>query len=327
MAQYSQQEKDRLINYPIESVLQAFGRRTEHRGRMYYSPFRQESTPSFCVDPNRNVWKDFGEDSGGNVLTLVCRLKGITPSEAWDVLADLSGTSPVYDAPAALTFGPSAEKESKIIIDKLHRFINPRLEHYARSRGIPPELLRHYCMEASYHISGHSLNRYYAIAFPTCERAEWVLRGASDKPGSKRVTRALPTFFTAHGELSSIKSIQAVVVFEGFFDFLSWLKIKGRTLPFYDVCVLNSVSNLDRAMPYLLEHESIICYLDNDEAGRKALEKIKSMASDGQEVHDNSVTLVTISPDGSTFLHKDVNEYLMAARPSRNNHSFHLKTH
>jgi DNA primase len=42
------------------------------------------------------------------------------------------------------------------------------------------------------------------------------------------------------------------------------------------VAILNSVANVQKAMDFLKSHKEIYTYLDNDEAGRKATELIKS---------------------------------------------------
>jgi DNA primase len=40
----------------------------------YYSPFRQEQTPSFKVNTERNLWYDFGTGEHGDIIDLVCAL-------------------------------------------------------------------------------------------------------------------------------------------------------------------------------------------------------------------------------------------------------------
>lgn len=48
MARYSEQEKMELRRVSIAEVMSMLGKRTDHdRGSMYYSPFREENTPSF----------------------------------------------------------------------------------------------------------------------------------------------------------------------------------------------------------------------------------------------------------------------------------------
>ena len=52
------------------------------------------------------------------------------------------------------------------------------------------------------------------------------------------------------------------------------------------MAILNSVANVQKAMKFLKEHKNIDAYLDNDEAGRKAIQKIKSSCF---SVNDRSV--------------------------------------
>ena len=61
-------------------------------------------------------------------------------------------------------------------------------------------------------------------------------------------------------------------VFEGFMDFLSAATLGLET---GDCLVLNSVSNVEKAMKYLDGYGCIDCYLDRDEAGRRTLETLK----------------------------------------------------
>lgn len=75
-------------------------------------------------------------------------------------------------------------------------------------------------------------------------------------------------------------------IFEGFVDFLSLLTMKGEETISPSI-VLNSVSNIHRAVAYLHENgiNSVRAFLDNDEAGRQALQGIQSS---GIKVEDMS---------------------------------------
>jgi DNA primase len=42
----------------------------------YFSPFRNEKTASFKIKMSDNVWYDFGDGAGGNVIDFVMRYKG-----------------------------------------------------------------------------------------------------------------------------------------------------------------------------------------------------------------------------------------------------------
>ena len=75
--------------------------------------------------------------------------------------------------------------------------------------------------------------------------------------------------------------------------------------------MLNSVANVSRAIPYLRLHRTIICCLDNDEAGRAALETIRSL---------NKTLNDPIVIDGSLFYEdfNDVNDWWVAMKTTWN---------
>ena len=88
-------------------------------------------------------------------------------------------------------------------------------------------------------------------------------------------------------------------VFEGFIDFLS-----AERLGFNDgtdTIVLNSVSNLSKAIEPLTEYPLILCYLDNDAAGRATLARLQ------KEFGDRVIDKSALYPN-----HKDLNDYLVS---------------
>ena len=93
-------------------------------------------------------------------------------------------------------------------------------------------------------------------------------------------------------------------LFEGFMDFLSFMTLRRKEndgLRRQDYLVLNSVSNIQKALESLSHYENIQCFLDNDEAGRNAYLRLS-------KEFGNLVT------DASTLYSgfKDLNEYLCA---------------
>lgn len=85
-------------------------------------------------------------------------------------------------------------------------------------------------------------------------------------------------------------------MFEGFIDYLSALTlgIIGA-----DAIILNSVSNVNRAIPHLRDYNTIHCYLDNDVAGKTALAQLTERF--GTKVIDRSTLYLG---------YNDLNEYL-----------------
>jgi len=298
MATYTDSQKERIMSYPIEGILQHFGKRTDHKGEMYFSPFRDEANPSFHIRRGENVWMDFGSGEGGNVLTLVSQLQHIPIEQCWDFVAGLNQNVIILDS----TSVPSPSNhphQARIIIDKVgDNFSYRNLVKYAESRCIPRHILEHYCHQVTYHIESRPDTRWTAIGFPAGEG--WVLRHSMDGPFAKRCTGSSCSLIGAGGEVVASPTCDRVEVFEGFFDFLSWLVIKNRTKPFSDICVLNSVNNLSKGLPFISSHRDISCWLDNDEAGRKALSILRESCP-GARDHLSDMGRV-----------KDVNELLQA---------------
>ena len=54
----------------------------------------------------------------------------------------------------------------------------------------------------------------------------------------------------------------------------SWISSVQQDTPQYDCCILNSVSNIEKALPWITAHKNIAAFMDNDEAGRNTLQKI-----------------------------------------------------
>lgn len=244
---------------------------------MYLSPFRQESNPSFSVDFDRNVWYDHGIGEGGSIIDLVARMENCTVAGAISRLEQNNGLSAVE------TRQPS-ESSRRIEIRSVSSLEHPALLNYLRDRNIDLAAARKYCQEVRYSIGNKD---YFAIGFNN-DAGGWELRNANFKGSS------------TPKNITTLKNgSDTVMVFEGFIDFLSYLSLKENPSPSIDTTVLNSVTNLAKAVPFLQSHRTVHAFLDNDEAGRKALEKLRANVP-SSEVVDQSVFYRN---------HKDLNDY------------------
>ncbi len=95
---------------------------------------------------------------------------------------------------------------------------------------------------------------------------------------------------------------ETCIVFEGFMDYLSYLTLKNIQHSKVDVVVLNSISNLSKAMDFIKSHQKIYTYLDNDEAGKNATQQINKLSSTHNCIH------IDKSTDYANY--KDLNEWL-----------------
>lgn len=267
MATYTEQQKQEILSYPIEEFLRVLGKRTEHRGEMYYSPFRDEENPSFHINRQKNVWMDFGLGKGGNILTLVQMLLGVKGAEAWDILSS-QNLSDLFCLPCH----EQARPEGKLTIREVSDHFCTRLISYSKSRGIPADILSRYCKQVSY-CSGSSDRVWTSIGFPNAAGG-WVLRNDREGAYSKITTISMCSYLNAEGQQCKEAVHSHIEVFEGFFDFMSWLILSGKVVPGCDVCVLNSVNNLERSMEFISAHQSISCWFDCDHAGMEAYSRL-----------------------------------------------------
>ncbi|WP_418664569.1 toprim domain-containing protein, partial [Alistipes ihumii] len=151
-------------------------------------------------------------------------------------------------------------------------------------RGIDPAIARTYCREVRYTIGG---KEYFAIGFRN-DAGGWELRNPRFKGSS-----------TPKNITTLDNGSDTTMVFEGFIDFLSYLSLKANPTPAIDATVLNSVTNLQKAVPFLSHHRVVHAFLDNDDAGRKALARLEESLP-STEVIDQSVFYRN---------HKDLNDY------------------
>ena len=276
---------DEIKRISIRAYLAARGivpqREQGNRG-MYLSPLRKERTASFSVSYDKNLWHDFGTGEGGSIIDLVARMEGCSEIEAARRLAigEHGMLVPIH-VEALRTNEPTP---SRLIILSDRELTHPALLGYLTGRGIDPAIARTYCREVRYTIGG---KEYFAIGFRN-DAGGWELRNPRFKGSS-----------TPKNITTLDNGSDTTMVFEGFIDFLSYLSLKANPTPAIDATVLNSVTNLQKAVPFLSHHRVVHAFLDNDDAGRKALARLKESLP-STEVIDQSVFYRN---------HKDLNDY------------------
>ena len=262
--------------------------KTSGKSFVYDSPFREEKTASFHVYLDDNRFHDFGDPSKGkNVIDLVQNLHNVTFSQAVELLV---GTElPV--ASISTFVGQKSENEGiKQVITEIRPLQNSSLINYCRDRAITSGIATRWFNEIHY---TYNQKRYFGVGFEN-DLGGYVTRNALMKHPNNIGTAGITTLQSAN--------TQSLAIFEGYFDFLSAMEHYGYNTPTNTVIILNSVSNLKQAFPLILEATKINLFLDNDSAGRKAMEAIKAT---GKTVVDHSSIYAN---------HKDFNEFLIASR-------------
>ncbi len=257
----------------------------DSKGLWFYAPYRNERKPSFHVNPRKNVWFDFGTGEGGDIFTLAGAMSGKT-----DFIEQARYIAEKMNMPVAEPYKPVPFVEEPTFENvEISRLESPALLRYLEQRGIPKEIAQRYCVQVDYELHG---KHYYAIGF---------------KNNDKGLELRNP-FFKGSYPPKSITSISGgnsrCNVFEGFIDFLSAERLGWNDGN--DSVVLNSVANVGKAIPALAKYPLILCYLDNDTAGRAAVARLRREF--GDRVSDKSA----LYPDN-----KDLNDYLMSLSPKQ----------
>ena len=265
----------------------------------YKSPLREETEASFKVNTERNQWYDFALGKGGNIIALAQEL--YCSDHVPYLLQRIEEQTPRIH-PVSFSFGKQSSSEPSFQQLEIVPLSSPALLTYLQERGINIALAKRECSEARFTNNG---KRYFAIAFPNVS-------------GGYEVRNRYFKGCIAPKEISHIrqpgKAGNTCYVFEGFMDYLSFLTLRQDSCPNYpeldgqDYIVLNSVSNVNKALYPLGSYGRIHCFFDNDCAGMEALRQIRNEYDSTRYIRDASQIY------GGC---KDLNEYLQKRMADR----------
>ena len=259
----------------------------------YKSPLREETEASFKVNTELNQWYDFGIGKGGNIIALAAEL--YRSDNVSYLLERIAKQTPNLHTTIHVpsSFGRQSVSEPMYRHLQVTELSSPVLLSYLQERGINTELAKRECRELRFENKGKP---YFAIGFPNMAGGYEVRnRYFKGCVAPKNITH-----IRQQGEPRSM-----CYLFEGFMDYLSFLTIRTRNNPQYprlttqDYVILNSVSNLAKAVGILATYPQIGCFLDNDTAGRTAYKNLQTMF--GERLFDKSVYYSE---------YKDLNNYL-----------------
>jgi hypothetical protein len=250
-------------NYSLVDLLTHLGYEPVKRVRneqLYLSMLRDsDTTPSFSVNDKQGTWFDFGEGKGGNIIDFGLQYwKGLPFPEVLEkIVLTCGGLVPVL-APQVYKRQPSAEKEPNYeILDIKDLGSNATILNYLESRGIG-QVAEGRLKEIYYYVEDEDKkrNKFFAAGWQN-ETGAWEIRNLNFKG------------CLGHKAISFIpNSEKKLAVFEGFFNYLSWLTENQFTPD--SVLVLNSLSLLQAGILKAQDFRDIALYFDNDPSGRQA---------------------------------------------------------
>ncbi|KAA6315126.1 DNA primase [termite gut metagenome] len=208
---------------------------------MYYSPLREDCNASFKVDYTKNLWKDFGNNEGGTLIDLIMRMEHCSFREAASKL-EKKYTGIGVDSFSFHGNHQDRQQEQTMTILKVQPITHPALIDFVKERKIDWELANQYCREIHYRIQNRN---YFAIGFRN-DKGGYELSNPSGFKGC-----------ISPKDITTIRNNHDIcLVFEGFWDFLSYLTLQNIRQTKHDAVILNSIANVSKAIDFIKPHEN-----------------------------------------------------------------------
>jgi hypothetical protein len=224
---------------------------------MYQSMLRDgDNQPSFSVDDKIGAWYDHGTGKGGNIIDF-----GLAywPDLKFNEVVEKIQTACGVVSPLRREARPRLPVKARNYVIEQFKTLgtHPAITSYLQSRGIF-DIARKHLKEVYYHVKDEKgeKRQFFAAGWKN-ESESWEVRNRYFKGclGQKAVS-LIP------GDQRS------VAVFEGFINYLSWLKENPEAG--HSIIVLNTLSLLGEGIRKAMQYPSVDLYLDRDTAGLSA---------------------------------------------------------
>jgi len=262
-----QQELHRIKTIPPEVILEdlniPFVKRPSYIEAL--AVWRGEERPSVSIQQNdlgEWLWHDFGTDEGGSWIDLVMVLYDWDYVTAVKFLREKYLTNSEVMVPKII---PKSQRVSTVKILEIKEVSHPALLNYLEERKI--EKIPGWLKEIHWEVKG---KRFFGVGTRTIT-GSWTIRNKLGKWNLRESSNL------KHSYTLIEKGSPYLAIFEGLFDALTWEQLELKET---DILILNSVSNLDKALKSLERYEVLILGLDNDDAGNLARRKVESRYSE-----------------------------------------------
>lgn len=292
-------EIDTIKNIPIRNYLSSLGVypvRDYGSYGMYKAIARGENDASLKVDYNKNLWRDFGSGNGGSIIDLVIDINKCNFKDAVKMLEN--------SEKAILNFCDlKGEKESvesrEIVIHAVRPLQKYPLLNYIKDRGVDIEVAKQYCVEVDY--SSKKGNKFYGIGFRN-NSSGYEIRNQNFKGATSKDITVIDNGF------------KSCVLFEGFFNFLSYKTMTKDQPDKHNYVILNSTALGQRAYDYVKSHSKVYSFHDDDDSGKKLFKTFNTaLLLDSVISLLNKEPLKEVKMVDSTPFHKgfnDLNDFL-----------------
>ena len=234
----------------IRTVLESFGLfpvKENRKTAFYFALDREERVPSLSVDFVKNKAFDFGTGKSYDVISIVQQMNQCSVSEALKYLErfDFSIQNEIQNEET------KQQKEYKIL--NVRKIQHPALIQYLKFRKVYEQ--KDLVKEVEYELNE---KKYFGIGFFN-NSGGVEIRNKYSKIclGKKDVTLMK----------SELNSFNEILIFEGFFDYLTFRNLEKKENLSSDYLILNSTAMLFKVEETLKEYDKISLFLDNDKNG------------------------------------------------------------
>lgn len=243
----------------IRMVLESFNLFPVKENRntaFYFALDREEKIPSLSVDFAKNKAFDFGTGISYDVISIVQQMNLCSVSEALRYLEkfDFSNYNKLQSEETL------HEKKYKIL--KVREIQHPALIQYLKSRKVYEQ--KDLVKEIEYELNG---KKYFGIGF-------------FNNSGGIEIRNKYSKICLGKKDVTLIKNelniSNEILVFEGFFDYLTFRNLEKKENINSDYLILNSTAMLFKAKDELKKYEKISLFLDNDSNGKSFKEKLQN---------------------------------------------------
>ena len=254
------------------------------RKKGYHYYFRKKGQRSGSIAVSDKGWIDFSDETKGGILKAI----QIYDKFDWNQsVALINSLTSDYSDVKVREYERKLEVIKELSKDNLLKFID--------SRGITLDLAKKYLKQVHY---TSNENQYYSIGFRN-NSGGYVLRGENFK--SNLGVQDITTY-----NFDNNNNSKNVLIFEGFFNYLSYLKIYNKTTD--KVIIMNSTGNYKKMINYInsnAKNFNFLYYGDNDWAGDTLLNKL---IKDNIKVEDKRYLYTT----------NDLNSYIVKTKFNNN---------
>lgn len=280
---------------PLEEVLLSLGHlptKQSEKEAWFLNPFAKENHASFKINKNLNYWYLHSEGIGGKNVDFMKRYLNASVSEVL-VWAENKDFSSFQQQNISYSKLENLSKNYEIIDVK--EIQHPALLEYLKERKV--ENQTEFLHEIHYSMNDKN---YFGIGFKN-DSGGYEIRNKFSKIclGKKNIS-------TIRNDSNSVR------IFEGFFDFLSFKNLENELEKEpSDYLILNSVSMIHNIKNSLGNYKKVELYLDNDEAGNRAVEIISSEIQNAKDCR----VLYSDFKDLNEYLNQQTNEVENQSKP------------